>query len=584
MQHYHQQDDHKKLALFLVIGIVILSAWYYFYEKPRLEVALAEQQRVAVDVAQTTAKQTATKDVTLTREEALAASPRIQIDTPTLRGSIALRGARIDDLQLKEFSVALDQPNTPVTLLNPAGAPDAYFSEHGWLSSSVAVPNNATLWHSDNTTLSVDSPVTLTWDNGQGLRFEQTIAVDEHYMFTITQRVVNTSATDATVAPYGLLARQYVEHADHFFILHEGALGVLGGELRELTYADLRENGTTNIPSTKGWAGITDKYWLASLIGTGEDFTAQYQYYTTAGKDWYQADTLYPAQQVAAGKQAEHIARFYAGAKKLTLLDAYAEQYNIPLFDRAIDFGMLYFMTRPIFMLLNMFYHFVGNFGIAILLLTVCIKLLMYPLANKSYRSMAQMKKLTPKMTELRERHGDDRLKLNQEMMALYKREKVNPAAGCLPMLVQIPVFFALYKVLFVTIEMRHAPFYGWIQDLSEKDPTNIFTLFDLIPWDAPDFLHIGLWPLLMTGTMILQQKMNPKPADPVQAQVMGLMPYMFLFLFATFPAGLVIYWAWNNLLSVAQQWIITKRMESAPTKTVPANTVPAKKSKRKES
>ena len=337
---------------------------------------------------------------------------------------------------------------------------------------------------------------------------------------------------------------------------------MLAGTLEEIDYDDLREDGPIELPSQGGWLGITDKYWLASLVPDQEsELVANFRHYIAEGQDRYQVDYLRPAMTVPPGETIEVTDRLFAGAKEVGLLDFYANEYGIPLFDRAVDFGWFYFLTKPIFHILHFFYQLLGNYGLAILLLTLLVKLLFYPLANKSYRAMSKMKKLQPEMMRLREQFGDDKMRMNQELMALYKKEQVNPMSGCLPIVVQIPVFFALYKVLFVSIEMRHAPFFGWIQDLSAPDPTSLFNLFGLVPWNPPAFLMIGIWPLLMGATMLLQTKLNPQPADPIQAKVMMLLPLMFIFLFATFPAGLVIYWTWNNVLSVAQQWVIMRRM-----------------------
>ncbi len=407
-----------------------------------------------------------------------------------------------------------------------------------------------------------DQPVTLTWDNGENLRFSRTVAIDENYMFTITQRVENTGDEPVTLHPYGLISRWGTPPTLGFFILHEGPIGVLAGTLEEIDYDDLREDGPIELPSQGGWLGITDKYWLASLVPDQEsELVANFRHYIAEGQDRYQVDYLRPAMTVPPGETIEVTDRLFAGAKEVGLLDFYANEYGIPLFDRAVDFGWFYFLTKPIFHILHFFYQLLGNYGLAILLLTLLVKLLFYPLANKSYRAMSKMKKLQPEMMRLREQFGDDKMRMNQELMALYKKEQVNPMSGCLPIVVQIPVFFALYKVLFVSIEMRHAPFFGWIQDLSAPDPTSLFNVFGLLPWDPPAFLMIGIWPLLMGATMLLQTKLNPQPADPIQAKVMMLLPLMFIFLFATFPAGLVIYWTWNNVLSISQQWVIMKRM-----------------------
>jgi YidC/Oxa1 family membrane protein insertase len=408
----------------------------------------------------------------------------------------------------------------------------------------------------------LEEGVTLTWDNGEGLRFERRIAFDDAYMLTITQRIANDGEDPVSLFPYGLVSRWGTPSTLGYYILHEGPIGVLGGTLEEIDYDDLQEDGNVELPSRGGWLGITDKYWLTALVpDQASELTGTFRDNVVDGQNRYQVDYLRTARAVPAGGSIETTDRLFAGAKEVSQLDRYSEEYGIPLFDRAVDFGWFYFLTKPMFHVLHFFYKWTGNYGLAILLLTLRVKFLFFPLANKSYRAMSKMKKLQPEMMRLREQYGDDKMRMNQELMALYKKEKANPMSGCLPIVVQIPVFFALYKVLFVSIEMRHAPFFGWIHDLSAPDPTTIFNLFGLIPWDPPSFLMIGVWPLLMGATMFLQQKLNPQPADPMQARIMMMLPAMFIFLFATFPAGLVIYWTWNNILSIAQQWTIMKRM-----------------------
>jgi YidC/Oxa1 family membrane protein insertase len=427
------------------------------------------------------------------------------------------------------------------------------------------LPGPNTRWEADGSELVANRPLTLTWDNGAGLVFKRIYSVDEHFMFTITQEVENTGAQAVGINPYSAVARWGSPEASQFFILHEGPIGVLDGTLKELSYEDLREQGVINYPTTGGWLGFTDKYWLGAVIPMQTDRVDARFVHTRAGElDKYQADYVGGGQVVPPGGSISQRTMLFAGAKEVRLLDRYAAEYGIKRFDLAIDFGWFYFLTKPFFLFLIYLKGLVGNLGVAILILTVCIKLAMFPLANKSYRAMSQMRKLAPEMTKLRERFAEDKARLNQEMMALYKREKVNPASGCLPMIVQIPVFFALYKVLFVTIEMRHAPFFGWIQDLSARDPTTIWNLFGLIPWNPeavlPAALHIGAWPLIMGVTMYLQQKLNPQPPDPVQAKIFMFLPVIFTFMLAQFPAGLVIYWTWNNILSVIQQWVIMRR------------------------
>jgi YidC/Oxa1 family membrane protein insertase len=426
----------------------------------------------------------------------------------------------------------------------------------------IAVPAADTVWQASGGELRPDQPVTLSWDNGAGLRFEREITIDDAYLISVTQRVTNDGEAPVSLRPYGLISRWGTPNTLGFYILHEGPIGALDGKLREIDYSDLVEDGDVELASEGGWLGITDKYWLSALIPDQQgEIKATFRHHVTDGQDRYQVDYLRPAMTLAPGQAIEASERVFAGAKEVQLLDRYKEAYDIPLFDRAVDFGWFYFLTKPLFHVLHFFYKLVGNYGVAILLLTLLVKMLFFPLANKSYRAMSKMKKLQPEMMRLREQFGDDKMRMNQELMGLYKKEKVNPMSGCLPIIVQIPVFFALYKVLFVSIEMRHAPFFGWIRDLSAPDPTTLFNLFGLIPWDPPAFLMIGIWPLLMGATMLLQTKLNPQPADPMQARIMMMLPLMFIFLFATFPAGLVIYWTWNNVLSISQQWVIMKRM-----------------------
>lgn len=505
-----------------------------------------------------------------TREQILAATPRVRIDTPSLKGSIALVGARLDDLLLIKYHQTIDPKSPPIVLLSPQGLPDAYFAESGWndAQAGVAMPTADTVWTADADVLTQDHPVTLSWDNGHGLRFERVFGVDKNYMFTVTQRVVNTGSEAVTLYPYALVSRRGTPKTAGFRILHEGPIGVFNDTLEELSYDDLKEKGVITYNSTGGWIGFTGKYWLSALIPeeTGP-IKARFVHHMDGNINVYQVDYLSTqAVVIPPGGVELWEGHIFAGAKVESLLDQYAKQFSIPLFDRAIDFGWFYFLTKPLFLALVWITdNITNNFGISILIITVLIKLLFFPLANKSYRAMSQMRKLQPEMTKLRERFADDKARLNQEMMALYKREKVSPAAGCLPMLIQIPVFFALYKVLFVSIEMRQAPFFGWIQDLSAPDPTNVFTLFGLIPWAPPDILHIGAWPLIMGTTMFLQQRLNPQPPDPLQAKIFMALPVVFTIMLAHFPAGLVIYWTWNNILSAFQQWVIMRRMGVKP-------------------
>jgi YidC/Oxa1 family membrane protein insertase len=502
------------------------------------------------------------------RAAAIAATPRVTIAAPEVHGTISLVGARFDDLTLNRYRETPD-PNSPqIELLSPATGPGAYYAEFGWVPSGdakLALPGPDTKWKADSDHLTPDRPVTLSWDNGQGLRFLRTYAIDDGYMFTITQKVENTGTAPVTLFPYALVARWGTPTTQDIYLLHEGPLGVLDGTLKEKKYKDLKsDDHVVQAKSTGGWLGFTDKYWLAALVpDQSMPIEARMSWHAADNIDRFQTDWLGSAHTVEPGKSVETTSRLFAGAKELTRLDAYGAKYNIPRFDLAIDFGWFYFLTKPFFYFLRFIHSQVPNFGIAIMIFTVCIKGAFFPIANKSYKAMSKMKQLQPEVQKLQERFSDDRARLNQELMALYKREKANPVSGCLPILIQIPVFFALYKVLYVTIEMRHAPFFGWIRDLSAPDPTTVFNLFGLIPWDPPLFLHIGVWPLIMGVTMYLQQKLNPQPTDPVQAKMFTFLPIIFTFMLAKFPAGLVIYWAWSNLLSILQQWLIMKRSAS---------------------
>ena len=513
------------------------------------------------------------------RETILAeGGPRVKISSPLLSGSIALTGARIDDLTLIGYREDLDPDSGKIVLLSPLGSAAAYYTQFGWVSDTgIEVPTPDTVWQANGDTLSPASPVTLTWDNGQGLKFSQTYALDENYMFTITQRVDNTGGQPVPLYPYGLISRWSTPKVTGFFIMHEGLLGVFDGKLSEVEYDDVSDEsvfepcgGNRDRPrggvfwkcTTGGWFGITDKYWLVTMIPDQKaQADSRFSHRLENGVDKYQVDFLGSQRTLLPGAAVEEESHLFAGAKEVSLIDGYYSSLGIERFDMAIDWGWFPYLTKPLFHSLAFFNSYIGNYGLAILLVTVVIKMVFFPLANKSYRAMSKMKLLQPEVTKIRERVGDDKTRMNQEMMALYKREKANPASGCLPVVIQVPVFFALYKVLFIAIEMRHTPFYGWIQDLSAPDPTTLFNLFGLIPWTPPDFLMIGVWPLIMGITMFLQQRLNPQPLDPVQAKIFMFLPIMFTFLLARFPAGLVIYWAWNNLLSVIQQQVIMRRM-----------------------
>tara|TARA_Y100001936_G_scaffold253917_1_gene322298 strand:- start:6010 stop:7821 length:1812 start_codon:yes stop_codon:yes gene_type:complete len=596
--------EQRNLIMAVVASVTILLGWQFLYEGPRIEKEMAarkaaqlaaEQNKPAAVLGQKPTTGTGAtvpaptqptavprvpgsgaqvptapvvgvpiKPAGPTRTAILKREPRVQIRSDRLVGSVQLKGGQIDDLIFTNYRETLDANSPEITLLSPTGTKNPYYAQFGWVSNepNIKLPTPETVWSTNQTTLSPNQPLELRWDNGQGLKFTRTISLDENYMFSVTQSVVNSGNKTISLFPYGLISRTGTPETLGFFILHEGLLGVFDGQLKEIDYDDIQDQKNISQRSNGGWIGITDKYWLTALIPNQKaNVQTNFRHNLQARMDKYQVDFLGDALAIPAGGTASVSNRLFAGAKEVKLLDSYEENLGISRFDLAIDFGWFYFLTKPIFYVLLWFANYLGNYGLAILLLTVIIKLAFFPLANKSYRAMSKLKQLQPKMTKIRDRHQNDRAKMNEAMMQLYKNEKVNPAAGCFPMLIQIPVFFALYKVLFVSIEMRHAPFYGWIQDLSAPDPTSLFNLFGLIPWNPPELMLIGIWPILMGVTMYLQQKLNPAPADPMQAKIFMFLPFIFTIMLARFPAGLVIYWAWNNILSIAQQWVIMRRM-----------------------
>jgi YidC/Oxa1 family membrane protein insertase len=588
--------DNKNTILAIVLSAIVLIAWQYFIGVPQQKAREEQQQlqaqkQAAQPGATASAPNAAPSGVpqppgatqtpaaaTANRVDALKTSQRIAISTASLQGSISLKGARIDDISLVKFRETVDPKSPPIVLLSPSGSPDPFYAEFGWTGaagSTLKLPNADTVWKQDGSgALSVSHPVTLTYES-DGLQFRRTISVDDKYLFTVKDEVANKSGNAVTLYPYGLISRHGTPQTAGYYILHEGLVGYLGNDgLQEYTYKkmeDLKPNAagakTIEFNDTNAWLGITDKYWAATLLPPSEAHVKAH--YTTGqigNTPTYQTDYLLDAQTVAPGTTATASTRLFAGAKEVRVVNGYEDQAKLNHFDLLIDWGWFYFITKPLFNVIDYFYHLVGNFGLAILIVTVLIKIAFFPLANKSYASMAKMKAVQPQMVALRERYPDDKVKQQQELMALYKKEKINPLAGCLPIAVQIPVFFSLYKVLFVTIEMRHAPFFGWIHDLSALDPTNVFNLFGLIPIDPTalpmvgHFLHLGAWPLIMGVTMWAQMKLNPAPPDPTQAMIFNWMPLIFTFMLASFPAGLVIYWAWNNSLSVAQQSVIMRK------------------------
>ncbi len=596
-------SEHKNTILAVVLSLLVIVGWQYFIGYPQRDRQRQETQQQAQQQSKPqpgstqpgasapNAAQPATPEVPGTpragapsaqaqaasREAVIASSPRIAIETPRLGGSIDLKGGRIDDLTLTQYREETDPKSPPIVLFSPSGAPDAFYAEFGWVpaaGSNTAMPGPDTVWTQRSTgALGVGHPVMLTYDNGQGLIFTRTIAVDEHYLFIIKDDVANNSGNPATLFPYALISRHGTPQVQGYYILHEGLIGVMGDQgLQEETYKKIADKKSVTWDVTNAWLGITDKYWAATLLpDTDAKVRARFSAGEAGGLNTYQTDYLLQPQTIAPGATGSANARLFAGAKEVSVVGidfpvgpgGYNQALHLNHFDLLIDWGWFYFITKPMFLALDYFFHLVGNFGIAILIVTVLVKIAFFWLANKSYASMAKMKAVQPQMAMIKERYADDRAKQQQAMMELYKKEQINPVAGCLPIAIQIPVFFSLYKVLFVTIEMRHAPFYGWIHDLSAGDPTNIFNLFGLIPFDPglySSFLHLGAWPAIMGVTMWVQMKLNPAPPDPTQQIIFNWMPLIFTFMLAGFPAGLVIYWAWNNTLSVIQQSVIMRR------------------------
>ena len=600
-------SDNRNTILAVILSGLVLIGWQYFYNAPQMEKQRAAQQaqselaKPAPQPGTTTApattpqtgaapapsasapatNQPASAAPVVSRDSAIASTPRVKIDTPRVTGSISLKGARIDDLSLVQFRETVDPSSPPIVLYSPSGTANPYYAEFGWVpaaGSTIKLPDRDTLWQQEGTgSLTPSSPLTLKYDNGDGLTFRRTIAIDDRYLFSIKDDVTNVGNAPVTLYPFALISRHGTPQVAGYYILHEGLIGYLGDQgLQEYGYKKIDDAKAVSFKVTNGWLGITDKYWASALLpDTSAQLQARFSSNLVGTMRTYQTDYLEDPQTVAIGGSASANARLFAGAKEASVvginfpfagLGGYNKQLGLNHFDLLIDWGWFYFITKPMFLALDFFYHLVGNFGVSILLVTVLVKLLFFPLANKSYASMAKMKSVQPQLAALKERYPDDKVKQQQEMMEIYKKEKINPIAGCLPVALQIPVFFSLYKVLFVTIEMRHAPFFGWIKDLSAPDPTNLFNLFGLFPFDPTHvplfgyYLVLGVWPIIMGITMWFQMKLNPTPPDPTQKMIFDWMPLIFTFMLAGFPAGLVIYWAWNNLLSVTQQGFIMRK------------------------
>ena len=594
------KDNNRNFIVAIVLSMVVLFGWQFFIAGPQIEQA-RKQQEAAQQLAAEQQPQppaatsdqaagggtsatpapapaaggapaaVATQQTAETRDEALAQSKRVPIETPAITGSINLTGGRVDDIRLNDYHETVDKSSPTIVLLSPNGGPEPYFADFGWLGAADAgpLPGDTTVWSAPaDARLTPSTPVTLTYDNGAGLVFSRQISIDDKFMLTVTDSVANKGSAAVALTPFGRITRIGEPPTSGYYILHEGLVGVIGDKgLQEYKYKDIaKDHEVSWTDKVGGWLGITDKYWATTLIpDQKETYTARY-IGKNDGTPLYQADFTAAADTLAPGATVTQTTRLFAGAKQVSVLSAYRDKEHIEKFDLLIDWGWFFFITKPMFMLIDWLYRVFGNFGIAILLVTVLVKAVFFPLANRSYKSMSQMKKLQPQMTALREQYKDDKVKQQEELMKLYREEKINPLAGCWPMVIQIPVFFSLYKVLFVTIEMRHAPFFGWIHDLSAPDPTHIFNLFGLLPYDPSavpmigHFLAIGVWPVIMGITMFVQMKLNPTPPDPTQAMLFTWMPVLFTFMLAAFPAGLVIYWAWNNTLSVTQQYIIMRR------------------------
>jgi len=553
--------DTKNVIAAISLSAAVIILYSLFFAPP-----VVDQKNISND--KNTSSQNSSSDapslaqdekiIKISRDEALEENERILFENDKIKGSISLLGSSIDDLTFKNYTNTLNGDDN-VVLLNPKQSENGYYVETGWATTNknIDLPNSKTLWEIEgNKKLTPNSSVKLSWKNNQNIKFIKEISIDNQYLFDIKQTIENNSDKTYNFYPYGQIIRNIAPEVTNFYILHEGLIGVFDDQLVEEDYDDIEEK-KYSINADTGWLGITDKYWIASLIPeNGKSFRSDFDYKNKFRANFIETD----ATEIGANEIKTNSIRAIIAAKEVNVIDGYAETENISKFDLAIDWGWFYFIVKPLFFAIQYFFNLAGNFGIAIIMITACIRLVFFPLANYSFKSMAKMKVLQPEMTRLKELHKEDKMKLQQEMMALYKREKVNPISGCLPIFIQIPFFFAIYKVLFVTIEMRHQPFFGWIKDLSERDPTSIFNLFGLIPWDPPSFLLIGVWPCLMGVSMWMQQKLNPTPPDPVQAKIFMFFPLFLTVILAPFPAGLVIYWTINNILTMAQQYIIIKR------------------------
>ena len=551
--------DSKNVLMAIVLSTLVLVFWATFFEPPPVERQIAEDQVIKSEELSSPSIEKVELSKKMARDDTIDSVARIKIENNNIKGSISLQGAIIDDIIFKNYKESLES-DQKVIFLNPKSSDEGYYIETGWASNSnekLKLPLDNTIWKvKGNKVLTPNKPIVLEWDNNEGLIFTKKIELDDKYLFKISQGIKNTSNKSYEFFPYAQITRNYKPDVIPIYILHEGFIGMFDDELKEEDYEDV-EDEKFIINSSKGWLGITDKYWLTAIVPEkGKKFKSEFL--SIDGK--YKANFIIKeATVLSSNASITNEINAFVMAKEVAVIDDYAEKLGIEKFDLTIDWGWFYFITKPLFFVIEYFFKLTGNFGVAIIILTALVRIVFFPLANYSFRSMAKMKILQPEMIRLKELHKDDKTKLQQEMMALYKREKVNPVSGCLPVLIQIPFFFAVYKMLYVTIEMRQQPFFGWIQDLSARDPTSIFNLFGLIPWDPPTFLMIGVWPILMGLTMFLQQKLNPTPPDPMQAKIFMFLPIFLTIILAPFPSGLVVYWTVSNVLTMAQQWVIIR-------------------------
>ena len=551
--------DSKNVLMAIVLSTLVLVFWATFFEPPPVERQIAEDQVTKSEELSFPSIEKVKLSKKIARDDTIDSVARVKIENNNIKGSISLQGAIIDDIIFKNYKESLES-DQKVIFLNPKSSDEGYYIETGWASNSnekLKLPLDNTIWKvKGNKVLTPNKPIVLEWDNNEGLIFTKKIELDDKYLFKISQGIKNTSNKSYEFFPYAQITRNYKPDVIPIYILHEGFIGMFDDELKEEDYEDV-EDEKFIINSSKGWLGITDKYWLTAIVPEkGKKFKSEFL--SIDGK--YKANFIIKEPTVLSSNASiTNEINAFVMAKEVAVIDGYAEKLGIEKFDLTIDWGWFYFITKPLFFVIEYFFKLTGNFGVAIIILTALVRIVFFPLANYSFRSMAKMKILQPEMIRLKELHKDDKTKLQQEMMALYKREKVNPVSGCLPVLIQIPFFFAVYKMLYVTIEMRQQPFFGWIQDLSARDPTSIFNLFGLIPWDPPTFLMIGVWPILMGLTMFLQQKLNPTPPDPMQAKIFMFLPIFLTIILAPFPSGLVVYWTISNVLTMAQQWVIIR-------------------------